>query len=86
MNNILKFIFDLSLQTSEFADSVKTARVTPLFKNGESTKISNYGPISVLQWFLKISGRIMHDRLKSLNLRSIAEPSGYLISKRSEIV
>ena len=58
-NDILKFIFDLSFQTGVFPDSFKTAKVTPLSKNGKPTEIINYRPISVLACFWKILKLIM---------------------------
>ena len=58
-NDILKFIFALSFQTGVFPCSFKTPKVTPLSKNGKSTEIINYRPISVLACFWKILERIM---------------------------
>ena len=63
LNDILKFIFDLSFQTGILPESFKTAKVTPLFKNGKSTEIITYRPISVLPCFSKILERIMYNRL-----------------------
>ena len=42
---------------------MKVAKVTPIFKNGEKSSISNYRPISVLPCFSKILERIMYNRL-----------------------
>ena len=68
----LKHIFNLSLNTGIFPDQLKIARVTPLYKSGENTCVSNYRPISVLPCFSKILERIMYNRLyKFLNENNI---------------
>ena len=46
-------IFNLSLNTGIFPDRMKVAKVTPIFKKGEKSSISNYRPISVLPCFSK---------------------------------
>ena len=56
-------IFNLSLSTGIFPDRMKVAKVTPIFKKGEKSGISNYRPISVLPCFSKILERIMYNRL-----------------------
>ena len=56
-------IFNLSLNTGIFPDRMKVAKVTPIFKKGEKSSISNYRPISVLPCFSKILERIMYNRL-----------------------
>ena len=63
LSDILRYVFDLSLQTGIFPDPLKTAKVTPVFKTGDFREISNYHPISVLPCFSKILERIMHNRL-----------------------
>ena len=55
--------FNLSLETGVVPKELKIARVTPLFKGGESGEVGNYRPISVLPCFSKIIERIMHVRL-----------------------
>ena len=49
-----KYIFNLSLKKGIFPDRVKIAKVTPVFKGGDSVDLSNYRPISVLPCFSKI--------------------------------
>ncbi len=45
---------NLSLETGEFPDKWKEAKVTPLFKGGDKEQCSNYRPISVLPILSKI--------------------------------
>ena len=56
-------ILNLSLNPGLFPDSMKVTKVTPIFKKGEKSGISNYRPISVLPCFSKILKRIMYNRL-----------------------
>ena len=42
---------------------MKIAKVTPVFKGGDSADLSNYRPISVLPCFSKILERLMYNRL-----------------------
>ena len=64
LSEILRYVFDLSLQTGIFPDPLKIVKVTPVFKTGDLKEISNYHPIFVLPRFSKILERIMHNRLK----------------------
>ena len=59
----LKHIFNLSLLSGVFPDSMKIARVIPLFKTGNTKEFSNYRPISLLPQFSKILEKIYHSRL-----------------------
>ena len=60
---ILKHIFNISLAKEIFLDKLKIVRVTPIFKIGNRTLVTNYRPISVLPCFSKLLERIMYDRL-----------------------
>ena len=59
----LKYLFDLSLQSGVFLDLMKIAIVSPIFKTGDTSDISNCGPISVLPCFSKIFERVMYNHL-----------------------
>ena len=50
----LLYLFQLSLEKGVFPDNLKIAKVTPIYKTGDSSDISNYMPISVLPGFSKI--------------------------------
>ena len=63
LNEPLKYLFEKSIEKGVFPDALKIARVTPLFKGGDPSNISNYRPISVLPCFSKILERIMYNRL-----------------------
>ena len=54
-----------SLLTGSVPDSMKIAKITPLFKSGDTDKLNNYRPISVLPVFSKLLERIMYNRVYS---------------------
>ena len=59
----LEYIFNLSLTTGTVPNSLKTAKVIPLFKKGDVCSMSNYRPISLLSIFNKILEKIVYVRL-----------------------
>jgi hypothetical protein len=68
----LAHIINFSILTGSVPNKLKIARVIPIFKTGESNKLSNYRPISVLPYFSKYFEKIMHMKL-----------TNYLESKRT---
>ncbi|XP_065666389.1 uncharacterized protein LOC136087478 [Hydra vulgaris] len=56
-------IFNLSLKTGIVPEKLKIARITPIFKSGDDSNISNYRPISILPCFSKLLERIVYNRL-----------------------
>ena len=56
-------IFNISLLNGVFPDSMKIARVIPLFKSGNTKGFSNYRPISLLHQYSKILEQIYQSRL-----------------------
>ncbi|XP_065651287.1 uncharacterized protein LOC136079476 [Hydra vulgaris] len=46
-----------------FPDQLKIAKVTPIFKGGELSNITNYRPISVLSGFSKIYEKILYNKI-----------------------
>ena len=56
-------IFNSSLKTGVFPEDLKYAKVTPIYKSGTATTLSNYRPISVLPIFSKILERIVYNRV-----------------------
>ena len=59
----LTYLFQLSLEKGVFPDDLKIAKVTPIYKAGDNSDVSNYRPISVLPCFSKILERLMYNRL-----------------------
>ncbi len=68
INNIavpLTKIVNKSFLTGYFPNLLKIARVSPIFKQGDTTNLKNYRPISLLPSFSKILEKLMHTRLLS---------------------
>lgn len=58
-----KYICNLSFSTGIFPDSMKVAKVIPLYKNGDKFMLTNYRPISLLPQFSKILEKLFVTRL-----------------------
>ncbi|CAM1312392.1 Uncharacterised protein r2_g2279 [Pycnogonum litorale] len=58
-------LFELIINTGEFPDKMKIAKVTPIYKSGDPTSTSNYRPISVLPPLSKIFEKLLLSRLSS---------------------
>ena len=56
-------IINQSLHTGIFPDKLKLAKVIPVFKKGDRTKLDNYRPISILPEISKIFERTIFDQL-----------------------
>ena len=56
-------IFNCSSTTGVFPDDWKSAKVTPLSKEGSSSDMNNYRPISVIYVVAKIFERIIYDQI-----------------------
>ena len=63
VSSSLAHICNLSLNNSKFPDDWKRAKVTPIFKSGDKSNVSNYRPISVLPIISKIIERTVHNQL-----------------------
>ena len=68
----LKEIINISFATGIYPDSLKVAKVIPIFKNkGDQLLVSNYRPISLLSNINKIFEKLVYSRLSSfLNLQN----------------
>ena len=56
-------IFNTSLETGKFPDPWKTARVAPIFKDGDKSLRSNYRPISVLPVVSRLFEKLVFNQL-----------------------
>ena len=59
----LAFLFNTSIETSQFPDSWKVARITPLFKGGDRVVNSTYHPISVFPVISKLFDKLVFNQL-----------------------
>ena len=56
-------IFNLSISSGIYPDSLKIAKVSPIFKKGIHSSVNNYRPISILSSINKIFEKILYSRL-----------------------
>ena len=73
-------LINYSFNTASFPQRWKTAKVSPLFKGGDSEDLNNYRPISVLPVLSKVIERHVHDSLSSClceNNLIYSEQSGF---------
>ena len=64
-------IFNNSIDSQLLHKDFKTARVTPVYKNGEDCDVnvySDYRPISVISHIAKVLERLVKDQLIDFNL------------------
>ncbi len=59
----LTHVLNVSISTGQLATEWKTAKVTPIFKEGDKTDRNNYRPISILPIVTKILERAIHNQL-----------------------
>jgi len=61
----LVHIYNVSYQTGIFPDTMKKAKIRPLFKKGDRQDMQNYRSISILSALSKILEKLMYNRLLS---------------------
>jgi len=74
----LVFIINFSFTSGIFPDDLKYSIVTPVFKAGDKTNVSNYRPISVINQFAKVFEKAIAYRLnKHLSFNNIISCNQY---------
>jgi len=74
----IRHIFSLSLTHGHVPVQLKTAKVIPVFKGGDSTALENYRPISLLSVISKALEKVVCSRLtKYLDENNILNPAQY---------
>ena len=63
LSKSLTLIINQMITTGIFPDSFKISKITPLFKKGDVSLLSNYRPISLLPKISKIFERILYNQL-----------------------
>nr|XP_034824833.1 uncharacterized protein LOC117982579 [Maniola hyperantus] len=83
ISNLTNCINDC-LERGIFPESLKLAKVTPIFKSGNKSDPGNYRPISVLPIISKIFEKIIYNRLEIfLNINNIISQNQYGFRKKS---
>ena len=62
---ILKLLYNNCITGGIFPSSLKTGRISPVFKKGDERLIENYRPVSILPIFGKIIEKIIYTRMYS---------------------
>ena len=66
IDSYLTIIINSILKRNAFSDSAKVASICPIFKSkGEKTKIKDFMPVSILNYFLRVYERFIHKNLVS---------------------
>lgn len=60
---VLCNVINLSMSRGIFPDSLKIAKIVPIFKHGDRTYLENYRPISILPLLSKIFEKVIHKRM-----------------------
>ena len=72
ISEILAHIINSCIETSDIPSEWKTARITPLYKEGKKDDPNNYRPISVLPFISKILEKVINkDLLRHTNDQDI---------------
>ena len=61
--NTFAMVINKSFHDGMFPEQMKTARVTPIYKEGSKSEVGNYRPISLLTSFSKVFEKVMHFRI-----------------------
>ena len=59
----LSDIFNASLLQGVFPDSLKSGRITTIYKKGSTADVNNYRPVTILPVLSKVFERLMYNRL-----------------------
>ena len=59
---VLEKLFNACFECGFFPNTLKIAKIIPVFKTGDETKLTNYRSISLLSCFSKIVERIVNHR------------------------
>jgi hypothetical protein len=62
---VMSDLINSSFSSGIFPDVLKVARVVPIFKSGKRDDVSNYRPISTLDFISKVFERVMFSRIVS---------------------
>ena len=74
----LTIIINQSLKTGVFPDTLKIAKVKPLYKKGDNFCLNNYRPISLLPTIFNFFERVMFTKLYSyLNANNLLSEQQY---------
>lgn len=68
----LRILFDLSIKSMKYPDKWKLSYISPIFKSGDNTNVTNYRPISVLSAIAKIYDKIIYFYIRDKTLHLLS--------------
>ena len=75
-------VINESIRDGVFPNTLKIAKVIPLFKSGDSEIPTNYRQISVLTYFSKIFEKVLYGRLNDYQKKQLVESATIRFSKQ----
>ena len=79
----LTYIFNLSISSGKCPNSLKIAKVIPIYKKDDPSLLTNYRPISILPSISKILEKIIYKRLYNfLNVNNLLVPNQFGFRKK----
>ena len=79
----ITLIINQSILSGTFPDKLKLAKVIPIHKNGDNTKIDNYRPITILPAISKIFERVLFNQIdKYFSSHNLYNDSQYGFRKK----
>ena len=81
--NPLCSLFNSSLSSGSFPSSYKEANMTPIFKKDDTSNVSNYRPISLLNTIGKVMEKLVHKQVFNFFLSNIQFPVFNQVSLRA---
>lgn len=85
LSPILKSLFSASICSGKFPDVWKLSYVTPIFKNGDKSLVTNYRPISKISLVAKVFESIIDSKIKPLFQNVLIASQHGFISDRSTV-
>lgn len=79
----LHHIFGLIFRTSEYPEVWKTSRITPVFKAGDMSDVSNYRPISIICNFSKVLESLLSNHIYNSVTNILSSNQHGFVQKRS---
>ena len=81
----LHYLFNNFLKEGYFPDLWKSARITPVHKDGSRKEVTNYRPISILSALSKLFEKLVHDAIYPLIHNNIIPQQHGFVKKRSTV-
>ena len=85
LSSVICDMVNRSMMEGRFPDSLKIAKIIPVYKKGDPKLLSNYRPISILPYLSKIFEKVFHNRIAChLANNNILSPSqfGFIVYAR----